>query len=322
MFNAHSSDHARPRQSENTRMRMKCQVINTLGLYKLAQALERMGSSLTLIFSPNSLQIVKWEAQAGGMQVWVTIPQGTLFSSFRISSALQGSEIPLDLRLEDLAQAMRAAQEFHNVSLQLIKKPSASGDSRHQAYLEFVMGNDNQQARDIALTFEIPVRRIPTNARATIREPLDNRVPEAAILLPNLLSLRGDINLLKSQTRYITLSANMAGEFRWRVDTELVTMEKQYNQLENPSIADGPGILQAYPDRSRDMFASARIPIEDLVNFLNCYHLSPGNVVCAIHDERHITLHVAIHFESFLDHASNYRTEPTMMTYYIPAHID
>ena len=175
------------------------------------------------------------------------------------------------------------------------------------------------------MTFEIPVRRIPTNARATIREPLDNRVPEvialnldpihnfmysllyfqAAILLPNLLSLRSDINLLKSQTRYITLSANMAGEFRWRVDTELVTMEKQYNQLENPSIgrfrrmykvnlcladifsnlfkfssADGPGILQEYPDRSRDMFASARIPIEDLVNFLNCYHLSPGNVVC------------------------------------------
>ncbi|KAG2175354.1 hypothetical protein INT44_007842 [Umbelopsis vinacea] len=33
MFNANSSDHARPRHSENTRMRMKCQVINTLGLY-------------------------------------------------------------------------------------------------------------------------------------------------------------------------------------------------------------------------------------------------------------------------------------------------
>ena len=93
MFNASSSDHARPRHSESTRMRMKCQVVNTLGLYselslgcfqtyfvvvhsdllllELAQALERMGSSLTLIFSPNSLQIVKWEAQAGGMQVWV-----------------------------------------------------------------------------------------------------------------------------------------------------------------------------------------------------------------------------------------------------------
>lgn len=71
-----------------------------------------------------------------------TIPQGTLFSSFRISSALQGSEIPLDLRLEDLTQAMKSAQEFHNVSLQLIKKANASGGSRHQAYLEFVMGND------------------------------------------------------------------------------------------------------------------------------------------------------------------------------------
>jgi hypothetical protein len=121
----------------------------------------------------------------------------------------------------------------------------------------------------MALTFEIPVRRIPTNARATIREPLDNRVPEvialtvdpshayitllthcsifqAAILLPNLLSLRSDINLLKSQARYITLSANMAGEFRWRVDTELVTMEKHYNQLENPSIG-----------RSRRMYKSS-----------------------------------------------------------------
>lgn len=59
---------------------------------------------------------------------------------------------------------------------------------------------------------------------------------QAAILLPNLLSLRSDIHLLKSQTRYITLSANMAGEFRWRVDTELVDIEKHYNQLENPSI--------------------------------------------------------------------------------------
>jgi hypothetical protein len=70
------------------------------------------------------------------------IPQGTLFSSFRISSALQGSEIPLDLKLEHLTNAMRNAQEFQNVSLQLIKKPNASGDSRHQAFLEFVMGND------------------------------------------------------------------------------------------------------------------------------------------------------------------------------------
>lgn len=55
-------------------------------------------------------------------------------------------------------------------------------------------------------------------------------------MLPNLLTLRSDINLLKSQSRYITLSANMAGEFRWRVDTELVTMEKQYQQLENPAV--------------------------------------------------------------------------------------
>lgn len=36
----------------------------------------------------------------------------------------------------------------------------------------------NQQARDVALTFEIPVRRIPTAARATIREPIDDRMPE------------------------------------------------------------------------------------------------------------------------------------------------
>ncbi|KAH8551511.1 checkpoint protein Hus1/Mec3 [Umbelopsis sp. PMI_123] len=322
MYNANVSDQARPRLSENTRMRMKCQVTNTFGLYKLAQTLERMGSSLTLIFSPNSLQIVKWEAQAGGMQVWVTIPQGALFSSFRISSPLPGSEIPLDLRLEDLAQAMKSAQEFHNVSLQLIKKPNSIGDPRRQAYLEFIMGNDNQLARDISLTFEIPVRRIPTSARATIREPVDNRIPEVAILLPHLLSLRSDINLLKSQARYITLSANMAGEFRWRVDTELVTMEKQYQQLENPTVADGPGILQQYPDRSRDMFASARIPMEDLVNFLNCYHLNPTDVVCAIHDESHITLHVSVQFDMFLDHASRHRNEPTIMMYYIPAHSD
>lgn len=55
-------------------------------------------------------------------------------------------------------------------------------------------------------------------------------------MLPNLLTLRTDINLLKTQARYITLSANMAGEFRWRVDTELVTMEKHFQQLENPAV--------------------------------------------------------------------------------------
>lgn len=133
---------------------------------ELAQTLDKMGSSLTMIFSPNSLQIVKWEAQAGGMQVWAyvlrcrkaavwkciwahceyslskrTIPQGTLFSSFRISSPLPGSEIPLDLRLEDLVQAMKSAQEFQNVSLQLVKKANPV-DPRQQAYLEFVMGYD------------------------------------------------------------------------------------------------------------------------------------------------------------------------------------
>ncbi|GAB5587911.1 Checkpoint protein hus1 [Umbelopsis nana] len=320
-YNAGSSEHARTRPPENTRIRMRCQIINTLGLYKLAQTLDKMGSSLTMIFSPNSLQIVKWEAQAGGMQVWATIPQGTLFSSFRISSPLPGSEIPLDLRLEDLVQAMKSAQEFQNISLQLVKKANPV-DPRQQAYLEFVMGYDNQQARDVALTFEIPVRRIPTTARAAIREPIDNRMPEVAIMLPNLLMLRTDINLLKTQARYITLSANMAGEFRWRVDTELVTMEKHFQQLENPAVADGPGILQQYPDRSRDMFASARILMEDLVNFLNCYHLNPSDVVCAIHNERHITLHVSVQFEMFQEHPSSHRSEPTMLMYYVPAHED
>jgi hypothetical protein len=36
---------------------------------------------------------------------------------------------------------MKSAQEFQNVSLQLVKKPT-SGDPRRQVYLEFVMGYD------------------------------------------------------------------------------------------------------------------------------------------------------------------------------------
>lgn len=32
-YNAGSSEHARTRPPENTRIRMRCQIINTLGLY-------------------------------------------------------------------------------------------------------------------------------------------------------------------------------------------------------------------------------------------------------------------------------------------------
>jgi hypothetical protein len=73
----------------------------------------------------------------------------------------------------------------------------------------------------------------------------DRLLLQVAIMLPNLLSLRTDINLLKSQSRYITLSANMAGEFRWRVDTELLTMEKQYTHLDNPAVGKRNSLIWA-----------------------------------------------------------------------------
>jgi hypothetical protein len=70
-------------------------------------------------------------------------------------------------------------------------------------------------------------------------------------------------------------------------------------------------------------FASVRIKTEDFSNFLNCYYLSPSNVICSISNDTQMSFFVYL---NLLVHQNrdgpirNFDTTETSLTCYLPVY--
>jgi hypothetical protein len=71
------------------------------------------------------------------------------------------------------------------------------------------------------------------------------------------------------------IAANMNGQLKLSVDTDMAEVDAVFSELDNPRLE---GHVTAEEDKST--FASVDILTEDLANFLSCHNLDPKNVVC------------------------------------------
>jgi len=118
-------------------------------------------------------------------------------------------------------------------------------------------------------------------------------------MMPPLRLLRHVIDKMKNVGDFLSIYANMAGELKFKVETDMVTIQTSYSNLEHPQI-EGRSPPRLNPDQS----AEVKVDIKKFARFLFSYLVQPTNVICCIVEKRAVVLHVLL--------------DDLYLTYYIP----
>ncbi|KAI8139686.1 checkpoint protein Hus1/Mec3 [Fennellomyces sp. T-0311] len=295
-------------------MRFRGNLINPVGLGKIALTLEKLGPTCILSLTMDAVRLIKYSDSDGSIQAWTKLEPSSLFSSYRIEST-HNNEINMVIIVDDLVRATKAAQQSTDIRIQLRKK----GD---RPFLEWSMVSENRVGSTSVIGQEVTVTVVSPERMRHIREPTTSSEPDAYILLPSLHTLKNVALRLKSMGKFLTLSANMAGKFKLSVETELVQCETIYRHLENPQLAG-----RQLPEDPEE-YASVKISTDNFVNFLNSYHLEPQNVICSLTDGLQVAFYLYVNLNAYRTRTPD---EPparaqnpprTIMTCHIPVHYD
>jgi hypothetical protein len=82
---------------------------------------------------------------------------------------------------------------------------------------------------------DVPVNMLSPSQIASFVEPLLPD-PEVYIMMPPLKLLRNVVDRMKNIDDYLTIQANMAGEFTLKVETDMVSVATFYRNLDHPHI--------------------------------------------------------------------------------------
>ncbi|KAI8391618.1 checkpoint protein Hus1/Mec3 [Radiomyces spectabilis] len=292
-------------------MKFRTTVNNPVGLFKIAQTLEKLGPSCIVSFSMDTVRFIKYREFDGGIQAWIKVNPPSLFSSYRIESSYN-NEINMVIQVDALLRASKAPQQATDIRLQLRRKGN-------QPILDWQMTSENRAGSTGSMGQEISVKILPPQQMNAIREPTVLATPHAYILMPSLHALKPVADRLKSLGKFVTISANMSGVFKLSMDTDLARCESVYKQLENPRLEGHESTWE--PDR----FASVRIATEDFVHFLTSYHLEPENVICAITDELQVAFYVYVNLDAYQTQDIQIRPiqgAQTIITYHLPVYYE
>ncbi|KAI8876981.1 Hus1-like protein [Backusella circina FSU 941] len=267
-------------------MRFRAEVNNPIGLYKLCQTLEKIGSDCIICFSPDYIRFIVYSeyGQAHSIQTWVKIVPQSLFSNYRVGSQ-EGNNINFEVSIEHFLRIARIGQQATDIRIALKSKNNCP-------CLEFNMTTDTVVGTTAPVTMHLFVKQVREEQLASIKEPTALNTPSAFICLPETTELKQSAERLKSLSKHLKLSVNLNGVMKIETDSDLCVCELEYSKLETPK-------LQGHPMEDRDKFASVRLLSDDFLHFLSCYHLNPSNVICAIIDEVQVAFYVYLNLEEY-----------------------
>jgi len=272
-------------------MRFKAHVINDrINLFiKVVSTMEKISKECILHLKERKIQfILTSEITEGGVQVWSGLNTALLFDEYRIES-LNNNEIAFEINLDHLQRALRSGQYANDMVLKLAKK-----NGNPFLSLEIQV----QSTQQASLTQDIPIGLLSAHQLSQYTEPLFPD-PEVHIMMPPLKLMRHVVDKMKNIGQYLTIYANMAGELKLKVETDMVTIQTSYSNLEHPQI-EGRSPVRLNPDRS----AEAKVDVMKFSAFLFSYQVAPSNVICCIVQGRAVVLHVLL--------------DDLYLTYYIP----
>ncbi|KAG1140291.1 hypothetical protein G6F37_009782 [Rhizopus arrhizus] len=292
-------------------MRFKASVNNPIGLHKISQTLEKIGPTVIMSISQDTVSFIRHRDYETGIQAWIKMQPHSLFTNYRVENARRG-EINMSFRVNDLLLITKKAQQATDVQIYLKRK-----DNR--PYISWKLDSENRNGSSCDMIDELEIEIINSDRMAYVREPAMLAMPHTYILLPNVAVLKPVAERLKSLSKYLTLSANMNGVFKISIESTACQCEAIYERLENPRLEGHQ------PTQDSNEFAHVRIASEDLVSFLSCYHLEPQNVVCAITDELQLALYVYLSIDTYQTHEAPIQpinTPQTIMTCHVPVHYE
>jgi HUS1 checkpoint protein len=191
--------------------------------------------------------------------------------------------------LENLSRALKSGQFAHETLVKLTKKNGIP-------YLSFAI--EMIATQSMSILQDVPVNVLSPAQIASFVEPLLPD-PEVYIMMPPLKLLRNVVDRMKNIDDYLTVQANMAGEFTLKVETDMVSIATFYRNLDHPHI-EGRDPPRVNPDQA----AAVKVDIKKFSRFLYSSQVSPQNVICCIVKGQALVLHVLL--------------DDLFITYYIP----
>lgn len=173
------------------------------------------------------------EGAAKGPQVWAQINVPSVFSDFKIESNVQ-NQIFLEFVPASLSKALKSTSGATEIVVRLAKR-----SSDNHPILAFNISSASRGGHSVEVVQEVAVRVLKlAELEEMAKEPMCPE-PDVHIMLPATSdALRGVVDRMKNIGNIITVSANLQGVLKLRVESDLAKVETEWRDLKHPEIGE------------------------------------------------------------------------------------
>ncbi|KAK9893641.1 cell cycle checkpoint [Cystobasidium minutum MCA 4210] len=250
-------------------MRFKAEVSNANALIRLVSSVEGLSQRGILKLTREKIYLIcAGEGAAKGPQVWAQINVPSVFSDFKIESNVE-NQIFLEFVPAALSKALKSASGATEIIVRLAKRVSDN-----HPILSFNISSASRGGHSVDIVQEVAVRVLKlAELEEMAKEPMCPE-PDVHIMLPaSSESLRGVVDRMKNIGNVITVSANLQGVLKLRVESDLAKVETEWRDLKHPEIELTPSQANEQVDPSE--LHSVDIDAKHLLKLLHA--LANGN---------------------------------------------
>ncbi|KAF9297148.1 hypothetical protein BGZ74_010012 [Mortierella antarctica] len=194
-------------------MRLRAKLNRNLLFFKIAQAVEKIGKSVFIKFSPEFVAFGAIhslgdsdQGSGGAIQCWSRVPVESVFIEYKVESTAD-NEIYVEMKTEDITLASKSSASATAIVMRMTGKSS-------EANMTFVITNEDHLGNSREITQNVPIIKILSAEGASNTSAFDEPMmptPEVHIMLPPLEQLKHVTASYKSAADFIVISANLRG---------------------------------------------------------------------------------------------------------------
>ncbi|XP_017289422.1 checkpoint protein HUS1 [Kryptolebias marmoratus] len=266
---------------------------------RVVTTISKLTKMCVLRLTPDNLFFVlSGKVANGGVGMWCELLQANFFDEYQMEGvSSEFNEICLEVTPENLSRALKTVQNAKYVKIKLTRK--------HCPCLTIAAELPTLSSVSRVVTHDVPVDIIPKSLWHEFKEP---SIPDfdVSIYLPPLKTLKNVVDRMKNLSNFLLIEANMNGEMKLKIQTDLVSVTTHFKDLGNPPWGEDSS-QDGGPSHSRDPedMAEARVDIRKLQQFLMGQQVNPSKAMCNL-VHRNVVHLVVLH-------------EDVSLQYFVPA---
>ncbi|KAG1661335.1 Checkpoint protein HUS1 [Nymphon striatum] len=239
---------------------------------KIIGTLSRLTKVIVLRITPTKLNFVyNTMMTTGGVSIWCELNQGNYFNEYNMEGvSSDDNEIYLEFIPENLAKALKVAQNAKSLKIKLTKK--------HAPCLTVEIELPSLTIRSRNVTHDVPVTVIPRRLWNEYKEPTMPQF-DLSFYMPAIKIVKNVADRMKNLSNFILIKLNDKGEMALKVETDEVTASTHFKDLIKPTLDDGD--YQTNNDVSE---AEVRLDIRKLTHFLSGQQINPARLICSMYN--------------------------------------